>query len=214
LELHEKYGSFLTRGVNNVVDLGAAPGGWSQVVAGKMGWTEELDMSGVDPSRRGTRGKGERLGSRLGGGGVKRAGSWSKPEADENKHSPYESFYEPKNEKPLVGRGTVVAVDLHPISPIPGVHTLQTDFLSPEAGDLIHAMLMSPTNPEGKADLILSDMAGNFTGNKVRDTESSLDICLAVFAFVKKNLRTTKETGNTYSGSLLCVYPSSPYPVS
>jgi len=64
-------------------------------------------------------------------------------------------------------------------------------------------MLVSPTNPEGKADLILSDMAANFTGNKARDVEASLDICLAVFEFVKKNLRTVQETGKTYSGSLL-----------
>src|SRR6266545_2847298 len=47
LEINEKMGGFLDHDdVNTVVDLGAAPGGWSQVVAGKFGWgnnrTEKL----------------------------------------------------------------------------------------------------------------------------------------------------------------------------
>ncbi|KAF7971561.1 hypothetical protein HWV62_20798 [Athelia sp. TMB] len=46
IELDEKYGNFL-QNVNSVVDLGAAPGGWSQVVAAKMGWAEERELDSV-----------------------------------------------------------------------------------------------------------------------------------------------------------------------
>lgn len=211
LELHEKYNSFLTRDVRTVVDLGAAPGGWSQVVAGKMGWTEELELESVGAEdwgsgsglRNSTTNKNAEKSNQWKGG------SWSgSPQAALNreKQSVYADFYGgEERSSSTAGRGTIVAADLLPIPPIPGVRTLQIDFLSPQAGDLIRAMLVSPSNPEGKADLILSDMAANFSGNKVRDTESSLDICMAVFEFVKNNLRTSRETGKTHSGTLLYV---------
>ena len=197
LELHEKYGSFLTRGVDTVVDLGAAPGGWSQVVAGKMGWTQESEMESVGVSGWNPGGKAEK--EKVNFGLKQRLGSWSHP-ASKEKQDPPEMDQESR-----VGHGTIIAADLLRIQPIPGVRTLEIDFLSPMAGELIHAMLMSPSNPEGKADLILSDMAANFTGNKVRDTEASLDICLAVFEFVKNHMRTVQETGKMYTGSLLYV---------
>lgn len=39
LEINDKMGHFLDyRDVQTIVDLGAAPGGWSQVVSGKLGW--------------------------------------------------------------------------------------------------------------------------------------------------------------------------------
>ena len=207
LELHQKYGSFLTRGVNTVVDLGAAPGGWSQVVAGKMGWTVEAEMESIGWAGRSTRETGSKFGLRKEGPEKGWSGSWSEPtgQDEETKQDPYDTLHA-YEKKTLPGRGTIVAADLLRIPPIPGVRTLQVDFLSPQAGDLIRAMLMSPSNPEGKADLILSDMAANFTGNKARDTEASLDICRAVFEFVKRNLRTSQETGKTYSGSLLYVH--------
>lgn len=209
IELHSTHSDFLTRGVKNVVDLGAAPGGWSQVVAGKMGWTEERELQNLYAEGGGSwsdikvKDDGDQPSS---SSDSSSEGSSRKPPP--KKRSPYSDFYGQDNTphrptEAAQGTGTIVAADLLPISPIPGVRTLQIDFLSPEAGDLIRAMLMSPSNPEGKADLILSDMAANFTGNRVKDVESSLDICLAVLKFAKKNLRTTEETGNKYTGCLL-----------
>ena len=61
------------------------------------------------------------------------------------------------------GRGVVIAVDRLRVSPIPGVHTLQADFLAPETAPIIEAIICAKANPDGKADVILSDMAANAT---------------------------------------------------
>jgi len=76
------------------------------------------------------------------------------------------------------GKGTVVAVDRLRIAPIRGVHTFQADFLVPETA--MQAIIHAKANPDGKADVIMSDMMANATGNRTRDTQESLDICHAV----------------------------------
>ncbi|KAF8552829.1 23S ribosomal RNA methyltransferase [Imleria badia] len=162
LELNAAWGSFLSKkDVRAVVDLGAAPGGWSQVVAEKLGWIDPAapDWDDPDVPNDYTFPPGRVPGADA-------LSSWS------SKH----------------GRGVIVSVDLLPMAPIPGVHTMQMDFLSPQAGAAIKAALSTPENPSGMADIILSDMAANFSGYKTRDVESSLDICQSVFDFAKDNL--------------------------
>ena len=89
-----------------VVDLGAAPGGWSQVAAAAVG-----------PS------------------------------------------------------GAVVAVDLLEMAPIAGVHFIQGDFCDEAVADGIVAQL------EGRpADLVLSDMAPNISGNWSVDQPRSMEL--------------------------------------
>jgi len=61
------------------------------------------------------------------------------------------------------GRGVVVAIDRLRIPPIPGVHTLQADFLVPETALMLEAIIRAKANPDGK-------MAANATGNRTRDT--------------------------------------------
>jgi 23S rRNA (uridine2552-2'-O)-methyltransferase len=85
-----------------VVDLGAAPGGWAQVAA-------------------------ERVGAAL-------------------------------------GKGRVLAVDIAPIEPIPGVETLVLDVSERDAGARIAAALHG-----GRADVMLSDMAPRTTGQRQTD---------------------------------------------
>lgn len=180
------------------MDLGAAPGGWSQVVAEKMGWVEEKVRS---INREPEVGWGTRKGNRQGPIGET---AWpSKPSP-----SPYDALYDPAgNTSPSTtpGRGVIVAVDLLPMIPIAGVRSLQLDFLSPHAEAMIHSMVKTPENPSGKVDLILSDMAANFTGNRAADTESSLQICMAVLEFAQKNLRGVYESGKQNTGMLLYV---------
>jgi len=84
-----------------VVDLGAAPGGWSQVAAQRVGSAH--------------------------------------------------------------GRGKVVAVDRLDMAPIAGVDVIRCDFLEPQAGDDIMALLGD------RADVVLSDMAANATGHRPTD---------------------------------------------
>jgi len=97
----------------------------------------------------------------------------------------------------------VISVDRLRIAPIAGVHTLQADFLAPEAAPMVEAIIRAKSNPDGKADVILSDMAANSTGNRTHDTEESLDICHAVWDFTQKHLRTAESIGRKSGGVLL-----------
>ncbi|EGN97462.1 hypothetical protein SERLA73DRAFT_161493 [Serpula lacrymans var. lacrymans S7.3] len=197
IELDKKWGSFLPKnGTQTVVDLGAAPGGWSQVVAKKMGWTENFDDDLEDGDSLDFPNDGMFM--RKDKNKSDNFDSWSYAEEDlelDRKQAPVKKA-------PSLGK-SIVAVDLLPMLPIPGVQTLQLDFLSPEAGQIVKSMLLSDTNSSGKADVILSDMAANFTGNSIRDTESSLDICRAVFEFATGNLKKANETRSGRGGTLL-----------
>ncbi|HBG32110.1 RlmE family RNA methyltransferase [Candidatus Macondimonas diazotrophica] len=103
----------------HLVDLGAAPGGWSQYAARKVG-----------------------------------------PE------------------------GRVVAFDLLPITPLPGVVCLQGDFREREALDAVTDAL------DGRAvDLVLSDMAPNTSGVEAVDQIRSLALAEAAEAFAIHALR-------------------------
>ena len=90
-----------------VLDLGAAPGGWSQVVAARIG-----------------------------------------------------------------NRGQVIALDLLPMDPVPGVVFIQGDFTEDEPLERLHAAL----NGEF-VDLVLSDMAPNISGMRAVDQPRSMHLC-------------------------------------
>ena len=99
IEIDDKY-RLLKKG-GRVVDLGAAPGGWSQVAAKRVGAEE--------------------------------------------------------------GTGKIVAIDLLPMAPLPGVQFIELDFLDPRAPEAIMSLLGGP------ADVVLSDMAANATGHRQTD---------------------------------------------
>jgi 23S rRNA (uridine2552-2'-O)-methyltransferase len=199
IQLHDKWGRFLEHpDVKNVVDLGAAPGGWSQVVAERLGWVRSGSVQMENKNKRDERsGKMQtKPSNKLDRTDPLGTGSWS--DTLDLKDSLLSDGH-------IVGRGKVIAVDLLPIQPIPGVATLQADFLSDEAFTVTRALLVDDHNPDGKADVILSDMAANMSGIAVRDSQSSLDICNAVIQFTLKNLRTAREIGRTAGGILVCV---------
>jgi 23S rRNA (uridine2552-2'-O)-methyltransferase len=62
------------------------------------------------------------------------------------------------------GVGQVVAIDLLPVEPIPGVEFIQLDFMDPAAPDRLRGMLRG-----GRADVVLSDMAAQGTGHTRTD---------------------------------------------
>jgi 23S rRNA (uridine2552-2'-O)-methyltransferase len=119
IEIDDKY-HFLKPGIT-VFDLGAAPGGWSQIAA-------------------------------------KRVGAAS-------------------------GKGRVVAIDLLEMPEIVGVTFAQLDFLAEDApGRLIEMM-------EGRADVVLSDMAANTTGHRKTDQLRMIGLVEAAAAFAAEVLK-------------------------
>ncbi len=123
LEIDDKY-HFLKPG-QTVVDLGAAPGGWSQIAAKRVG--------AVD-------GKGE-------------------------------------------GKGRVVAIDLLVMPEIAGVTFAQLDFLAEEAPDRLLAMM------DGRADVVMSDMAANTTGHRKTDQLRMVGLVEAAALFASEVLK-------------------------
>jgi 23S rRNA (uridine2552-2'-O)-methyltransferase len=113
-EIDDRY-RFLKPGMI-VLDLGAAPGGWSQIAAERVGSAE--------------------------------------------------------------GKGQVLAVDVSPIEPLPGVEVLTQDVSADDAPAAIRAALKG-----GRANVVLSDMAASATGHRSTDhlrvvalVEAALDL--------------------------------------
>jgi len=120
LEIDDKHR--LLRPGLRVVDLGAAPGGWSQVAAERVQAVE--------------------------------------------------------------GKGQVVAIDLLPLTPIPGVIALEGDFMEAAAPSRLKALMRA-----GGADVVLSDMAAQGTGHTRTDhlrimglAEAAAEFALEVLA--------------------------------
>ncbi|KAJ7280338.1 ribosomal RNA large subunit methyltransferase J [Mycena rebaudengoi] len=180
LEMEDKW-RFLDRpDVHVVLDLGCAPGGWSQVAAQKLGWDRP-------PPRVGSlRNRPEPAPPAAGAG-------WSTPDPLDISHL----------ETQHTGRGTVVGVDLLRMTPLSGVQFVQADFLAPATEVQVRALMAHQGAPDGRADVILCDMAANATGNAFHDIESSLEICTSVFEFSKRNLRSAESIKRDTGGVLL-----------
>ena len=102
-----------------VVDLGSAPGGWSQVAAKKAG-----------------------------------------------------------------AQGLVIAIDLLEMEAIPGVEFIQGDFTRKAGLEAVKAALGGR-----KADLVLSDMAPNFTGIPMTDQARSMELAEIALEFARLHLK-------------------------
>jgi 23S rRNA (uridine2552-2'-O)-methyltransferase len=104
-----------------VVDLGAAPGGWSEIAAGRVG-----------------------------------------------------------------AKGQVIALDILDMKPIMGVEFLKLDFLDEVAPERLKAMLGGKV--QGKADVVISDMAANTTGHRKTDHLRIMALAEAAAAFAREVL--------------------------
>jgi 23S rRNA (uridine2552-2'-O)-methyltransferase len=69
-----------------------------------------------------------------------------------------------------VGEGNVIALDLLPIDPLPGVHFFVGDFAGSETLERIVFLLKTiHHNRGGRCDIVISDMAANTTGDHQTD---------------------------------------------
>lgn len=105
----------------NVIDLGAAPGGWSQVIV-----------------------------------------KWVHP------------------------KGKILAMDLLPMEPIPGVDFIQGDFFEDSVVETLYKTLDG-----GKVDFVVSDMAPNMSGHDGIDMPRSMYLCELALDFAKQVLTPT-----------------------
>ncbi|KAK7461853.1 2' O-ribose methyltransferase [Stygiomarasmius scandens] len=119
------------------------------------------------------------------------------------------------------GRPKIIAVDLLPVPSISGVDCIQADFLDPRTEEKILNLIRGPASASDtgyydsqgyfhpslstrpRVDVVLSDIASNMTGNTVSDSEMGLNVCLKVWEFTRKYLRTAEEVGRKRGGVLV-----------
>lgn len=84
----------------------------------------------------------------------------------------------------LKGRGRVLALDVLPMDSVAGVEFIQGDFTE----DAVLAELLQSLGDD-RADLVLSDMAPNISGNKAVDQPRSMYLAELALDFAQKVLR-------------------------
>ena len=78
----------------------------------------------------------------------------------------------------LKGQGKLLAIDLLPITPLPGMEVLHGDFASDAGVAWLEEKLQGR-----QADLVLSDMAPNISGVALRDQAQHYALCEMALAF-------------------------------
>ncbi len=84
----------------------------------------------------------------------------------------------------LGARGRLVAVDLLPMEPLPGVHFVQGDFREQQVLD---ALLLALGG--SKADLVISDLAPNISGIGVSDQARAMHLAELALEFARQCLK-------------------------
>jgi tRNA (cytidine32/guanosine34-2'-O)-methyltransferase len=180
LQLDEEFNLF--ENVTRVVDLCAAPGSWSQVLSrvlikgekfGRAGWVEK--QKSVRDYVYGTAKKEE---EKIEIGEGKEKDSSIVEDMSQKLHiqdkEPSPSHPAPAS-KPPRRDIKIVAIDLQPMSPLPGVTTLRADITHPSTIPLLLKALdpssspspsssSNPTTPTNPVDLVISDGAPDVTG--------------------------------------------------
>ncbi len=84
----------------------------------------------------------------------------------------------------LKGRVRIIALDLLPMDALPAVEFIQGDFREDAILELLQASL-----GDGKADLVMSDMAPNISGNKAVDQPRSMYLVEIALDLATKSLK-------------------------
>ncbi|MEW6119651.1 MAG: RlmE family RNA methyltransferase [Pseudomonadota bacterium] len=82
------------------------------------------------------------------------------------------------------GQGRVLAIDLLPVAPMPGVESLEGDFTEAAALAWLEQRLQ-----DGRIDLVLSDMAPNISGVGLRDQARHYALCELALDFAVEWLK-------------------------
>lgn len=99
----------------------------------------------------------------------------------------------------LRNRGRVVGVDLldldSSVAARPHLHFIQGDLRHPDTLAKLDNVLHETNATEGppQVDVVLSDMLGNTSGNDVRDSQTSLDLCELVVDVSQRYLTSDPE---------------------
>ena len=88
----------------------------------------------------------------------------------------------------IVGANNVLGVDILEMDEISGVHFIQQDFLKPEADEIIIKSLKEDLGKNRKCDVVLSDMAGNSSGDSRTDHIRIIGALEETLEFAKKIL--------------------------
>lgn len=179
LQLDEEFNLF--EGVTRVVDLCAAPGSWSQVLSrvlikgeqfGMVAWedkqmrTRQEILGLIQPRPEAAQAASVAEDSTAAGasvGGDQNAEGTPVIPEEKDITTPATSDPAPRSDI------KIVAIDLQPMSPLPGVTTLKADITHPSTiPRLLHALdpstIPSSTSAEHPVDLVLSDGAPDVTG--------------------------------------------------
>lgn len=84
----------------------------------------------------------------------------------------------------LGGRGRIIAIDLLPVAPLPGVSFVQADFTSDEGLQAVQDLLAG-----ARADLVLSDMAPNLSGVASADQARVANLAELAIEFARAHLK-------------------------
>jgi 23S rRNA (uridine2552-2'-O)-methyltransferase len=85
----------------------------------------------------------------------------------------------------IVGpRGRVIALDVLPMEPLPGVTILEGDFREPDVLDRLNDVI-----GETRLDLVLSDMAPNITGTSAVDQPRAMYLVELALEFARERLQ-------------------------
>jgi len=82
------------------------------------------------------------------------------------------------------GKARVIALDMRPIEPIPGVDIIQGDFTDSAVLDLLKQRLAGAA-----VDLVMSDMAPNISGNRATDQPRSVALLEEAMLFATEVLK-------------------------
>ena len=86
--------------------------------------------------------------------------------------------------KRLAGKGRVIAIDILPMAPLPGVEFVQADFTAADAPARLHQLLAG-----APVDLVISDMSPNISGEADVDQARGIHLSELAVEFAMQVLR-------------------------